>query len=59
MEATLTLKANEFALPEDAKIAKVFERLVRVNAAVTENGMHEVYYEHHDRYEEAYSICFF
>lgn len=59
MESTLTLSAHEFALPEDAKVAKVFDRLMKINAAVTQNGLHEAYYERHDRYEESYGIAFF
>lgn len=59
MEGTLTLNCNEFEMPEDSKLSKVFDRLMKVNAAVTENGLHEVYTERHDRYSESYAIGFF
>lgn len=59
MDATLTLTRNEFEMPEDSKLAKVFDRLMKINATVTENGLHEVYTERHDRYEESYGIAFF
>ncbi len=59
MEATLTLKCNEFEMPEESKLAKVFDRLMKVNAAITENGVHEAYTERHDRYSESYSIGLF
>ena len=55
----MVIDPREFELPEDSKIAKVFERLMKVNAAVTKNGLHEVYYESHDRYEESYGVCVF
>ncbi len=56
---TMTIDPREFELPEDSKVSKVFDRLMKVNAAVTKNGLHEVYYESHDRYEESYSIALF
>ena len=59
MDATLTLNRNEFEMPEDSKLAKVFDRLMKVNAAVTENGLHEVYTERYDAYSESYGICVF
>ncbi len=58
MADTMVLTAKEFEMPADAKISQVFDRLMRVNAAVTENGLHEIYYERHDRYEESYAIGF-
>lgn len=58
MAQALTLDARDFALPTEAKITEIFDRLMRVNAAVTENGLHEMYTERHDRYEEAYGIGF-
>ncbi len=58
MAQALTLDAREFELPAEAKITEIFDRLMRVNAAVTENGLHEMYSERHDRYEEAYGIGF-
>jgi len=57
-QSEFALRQSEFELPEDAKITKVFERLMRVNAAVTENGLHEMYTERHDKYSEAYGIGF-
>lgn len=59
MEGTLVLDRNEFEMPEDSKLSKVFDRLMKVNAAVTENGLHEVYSERHDQYSESYGIGFF
>lgn len=59
MDGTIVLNPMDFELPEDAKVSKVFDRLMKVNAAVTQNGMREVYYEKHDQYEESYSISFF
>jgi len=59
VEGTLTLKRNEFEMPEDSKLSKVFDRLMKVNAAVTENGLHEVYTERHDQYSESYGIALF
>ena len=58
MADTMVLHANEFELPAEAKISEIFERLMRVNAAVTENGLHEMYSERHDQYEEGYAIGF-
>lgn len=58
MTDTMVLPASEFELPDEAKISEIFERLMRVNAAVTENGLHEMYTERHDRYEEGYAIGF-
>lgn len=59
MDGTIVLNPSEFEMPEEAKISRVFDRLMKVNAAVTQNGIREVYYEKHDRYEEAYGISFF
>lgn len=59
MDGTIALNPSDFEMPEEAKISRVFDRLMKVNAAVTQNGMNEVYYEKHDRYEESYSIYFF
>lgn len=58
MTDTMVLSAKEFEMPAEAKISQVFERLLRVNAAVTENGLHEMYTERHDRYSESYGIGF-
>ena len=58
MAVTMVLTAKEFEMPAAAKISQFFERLLRVNAAVTENGLHEMYTERHDRYSESYAIGF-
>lgn len=58
MADTLVLNRNEFELPEDAKITKVFEKLMRDNAVETANGLREMYTERYDRYEESYGIMF-
>lgn len=58
MAKTIALDMNQFALPESEKVAKVFERLMNINAAVTQNGVREVYSERHDQYEESYAIGF-
>lgn len=58
MNNELKIDSSEFELPEDAKASQVFERLMRVNAAMTDNGLHEAYYEKHDKYEERYGIMF-
>lgn len=55
---TMAINVNDFELPEEAKVTNVFERLMRVNAAVTKNGLHEMYTERHDRYSEGYAIGF-
>ena len=54
----IKIDSSKFELPEDAKASQVFDRLMRINAAVTDNGLHEAYYEKHDQYEERYSIMF-
>ena len=59
MEGTMVLDPRDFELPEEAKVTRVFERLIKINDAVTENGVRDIYYEHHDQYEESYSICLF
>ena len=58
MKNELKIDSSAFELPEDAKASQVFERLMRVNAAMTDNGLHEAYYEKHDKYEERYGIMF-
>ncbi len=58
MNNELKIDSSAFELPEDAKVSQVFERLMRVNAAMTDNGLHEAYYEKHDKYEERYGIMF-
>lgn len=58
MNNELKIDSSAFELPEDAKANQVFERLMRVNAAMTDNGLHEAYYEKHDKYEERYGIMF-
>lgn len=59
MENTLKLNMDEFTLPEDAKVTKVFDRLMKINAAVTNDGVNEIYYESHSVYEESYAIGMF
>ena len=59
MSEAMVLNIQEFELPEDAKITKVFDRLMRINAAAARDDLHEVYYERHDRYEESYGIGLF
>lgn len=54
----LKIDSSKFEIPEDAKAGKVFERLMRINVAATEGGLHEAYYEKHDKYEERYGIMF-
>lgn len=58
MSQNIALNMHEYALPESEKITKVFERLMNINAAVTQNGIREVYSERHDQYEESYGIGF-
>lgn len=58
MAQTIALDMNQFELPECEKVTKVFERLVNINAAFTQNGVKEVYTERHDQYEEGYGIGF-
>lgn len=58
MSDNLKIDSSKFEMPEDAKVSQVFDRLMRINTAVTENGLHEAYYEKHDRYEERYAIMF-
>lgn len=59
MERTIVLNPRDIEMPEDAKISKVFDRLMRINAEVTQNGMRELYYECYHRYADAYSVSFF
>lgn len=58
MAQSIALDMNQFELPETEKVTKVFERLININAAVTQNGVREVYTERHDQYEESYGIGF-
>lgn len=58
MAQSIALDLTEFELPESEKVTKVFERLININAAVTQNGVKEVYSERHDQYEESYAIGF-
>ena len=58
MAQTIALDMNQYELPECEKVTKVFERLVNINSALTQNGVKEVYTERHDQYEESYSIGF-
>lgn len=58
MTQTIAIDMNQFELPEGEKVTKVFERLMNINAAVTQNGVKEVYTERHDQYEEQYGIGF-
>lgn len=58
MTETIKLDMEQFDLPESEKVAKVFERLMNINAAVTQNGLREVYTERHDQYSESYAIGF-
>lgn len=58
MAQSIALNLTEFELPECEKVTKVFERLMNINAAVTQNGVREVYSERHDQYEESYGIGF-
>lgn len=59
MSDTLVLDPAEFEMPENEKLAKVFDRLMKINAAATKDGLREVYYERYDRYLESYSIGLF
>lgn len=58
MSENIKIDSAKFEIPEDAKAGKVFDRLMRINTVVTENGLHEAYYERHDKYEERYGIMF-
>lgn len=58
MNADLKIDSKKFELPEEAKATEVFERLMKINAVETQNGLHEAYYEKHDRYEQRYGIMF-
>lgn len=58
MSENIKIDSTKFEIPEDAKAAKVFDRLMRINTVVTDNGLHEAYYERHDKYEERYGIMF-
>lgn len=59
MADTLVLNPAEFEIPENDKVAKVFDRLMKINTAATQDGLREVYYERYDRYIESYSIGLF
>ena len=58
MNENIKIDSTKFEIPEDAKASKVFDRLMRINTVVTDNGLHEAYYERHDKYEERYGIMF-
>ena len=58
MNENIKIDSSKFELPENAKAEKVFDRLMRINAVATDNGLHEAYYEKHDKYEERYGIVF-
>lgn len=58
MSKDIKIDNSKFELPDNAKAEKVFDRLVRINAAVTDNGLHEAYYERHSKYEERYGVMF-
>ena len=58
MADTIAISMDSYELPECEKVAKVFERLMNINAAVTQNGLVEMYTERHDNYEESYGIAF-
>ena len=59
MERNIVLNPRDLEMPDDAKISKVFDRLMKINAAVTQDGMRELYYECYHRYADAYSVSFF
>lgn len=54
----IKIDSSKFDIPEESKASKVFDRLMRINAVATENGLREAYYEKHDRYEQRYGILF-
>ncbi len=58
MNKNIKIDSSKFELPEEAKAGKVFDRLMRINAVATDSGLHEAYYEKHDKYEERYGIMF-
>lgn len=50
MSQDIKLDSSKFDIPEDAKAGKVFDRLMHINTVITEEGLHEAYYERHDKY---------
>lgn len=59
MADTIALRAEDFEMPEESKLAQVFARLMRENDAVTQNGVNEAYSEYYSAYNESYGICLF
>ena len=59
MADTLVLNPADFEIPENEKVGKVFDRLMKINTAATQDGLREVYTERYDRYLESYVIGFF
>lgn len=59
MAESITLRAEEFEMPEESKLAQVFTRLMRENDAVTRNGINEAYSEYYSAYNESYGIALF
>lgn len=49
MSQDIKLDSSKFDIPEDAKAGKVFDRLMHINTVITEEGLHEAYYERHDK----------
>ena len=58
MAESIALDMTQYELPEDAKVTKVFERLMNINNAVSQNGVKEMYTERYDAYNESYAIMF-
>ena len=58
MSQDIKLDSSKFDIPDDAKAGKVFDRLMHINTVITEEGLHEAYYERHDKYSERYGIMF-
>ena len=58
MNKEIKIDSSQFDIPEDAKASVVFDRLMRINTVTTEDGLHEAYYERHDKYSERYAIMF-
>ncbi len=58
MQNSITINMSDYELPECEKVSMVFDRLTKINAAVTQNGLKEVYSEVHDVYEQSYGIGF-
>lgn len=59
MAESMVLNPADFEIPESEKLSKVFDRLMKVNTAATQERLHEVYYERYDRYNESYAIGIF